>query len=627
MTAGRRWRPAALIVAAVVLLSGCVTIPGDGPVMPADKVQKTEARPRVGFRAAGPSPGAGPLDLVRGFLLAAADFGEDHATARKFLKAGSEPRLRWRPESPVVIYPRADDLTIAVGDGDPPPSGASTPSAVVTAAPASPGAPASSGAAATAPPSVGPSTGDTAQVTVTAPARAQIDRSGQYTMLTGAAVRRTFVLTYTTEGWRISSLSDGILLSESQFGSIYQSMPVYFADRQGAYLVPDLRWFPVNTATTPGAIVQTVLNGPATWLQPAVDNVVPRGTQPTVTGVKVLDEVAAVDLTRQARDADARQRRILKRELDETLTADQRVVQVSSVTVTVEQQVFEIQPSAPGSNDAPVSGGPIGLRRPTETVEPLVALDAKGAVIRVTGGEPQPVKGLGALTGPGNTFPATEPGGGAYAVLAAERSKLLYAVPDGAAKVMITGARNLTPPSFDPFGWVWSAQEQSDGWVFASNPAAGAPHVTAPWLTGVSVRSLRLSREGARAVLVVVPPGGPPQVVACAVIRDADNRPVALGQPLRLLADAQDVTSAAWSDPTHVVVLARRPGQSDPMPWIVELGGDAESTLPVTMVGAVAVAMNSAGELWVTAANGSVQRRSFSSWEAQPGVRYPAVPG
>ena len=643
MSPRRRRGLTALLVTGAALLSGCVSVPGDGPVIPADKVERTD-RQRVGFISEGPSAGAGPVDLVRGFLLAGNDFTDDHATARKFLQAGPGPRLRWRPEGPVVVYPRADDLKVYAGeppDPTPTPTPAVTPagSPTGTASRASTGAPtttstsatttstkaASTPSAATPTPTPTPHLGDTAKVTVTVPVHALVDQSGQYTMAAGEIARRTFRLTYTDEGWRISTLGDGILLNQSEFRSIFQSMPVYFADRQGAYLVPDLRWFPVNAASTPAAVVSTVLSGPASWLLPAVENVVPKGTQSTVNGVKVVDEVATVDLTKQARDADARQRRVLKRQLDETLTGDRRVVQVSRVTVTVEQQVYEMQPSPAGSNDAPVNGDATGLRRPSDVTESLVALDAKGAIVRVAGESVQPVKELAGLTSPTNAFPATEPGGGAYAVLAADRTKLVYAVPDGAPKLLLMGAKNLTAPSFDPYGWVWSAQEDARGSVFASVGGNVAIRVGAAWLGNARVRSLRLSREGARAVLVVVPPGGTPQVVVCAVVRDGDGRPTGLGQPLRLLVDAQDVTGAAWTDATHVAVLARRPGQADLMPWIVELGGDVEGTIPVS--GVVSVAVSSSGQLWVTAPNGAVQRRSFSSWEAVPGVRYPAMPG
>jgi hypothetical protein len=587
-------------LAACGLLAGCVSIPGDGPVLPAGKV--ADDRGRVDYRAVGPSMTDGPADTVHRFIEAARDYLGDHSVARKFLLPAPGPRLKWRPESPVVVFSSLGDVRLG-GAGS-----TATPSAPASATPT-------------------PEQGDTAVVTATVSVHARINASGEYTLArTGEQETRTFELTYTADGWRISTLVNGILLSQTWFGEIYRSMPVYFPDRQGAYLVPDMRWFPAGIASTPSVVVSTVLGGPASWLTPAVENVVPKNTQPTVSGVKVAGGVATVDLTREVRETDSRQRQILKRQFDATLTGDQQVVPASSVVVTVEQQVLEAQPTRPAGDGARGGNpGPAQLRSPPDDVNPPVALDAKGGLVQLIGREVRPIAGLAALASPTNSHPAAEPGGTAYAVLAADRTKLMYAVPAGAAPRQVLGGRSLTQPSFDPFGWLWTAQEQAKGLVWTAMSGQHPTSLAVDWLADARVRSLRISREGARAVLVLATPGKPAEVVVCAVTRDVDGRPTGLGPPQRLLAEAVDATSASWMDPSHVVALARKAGQTAPVPWVVEIGGDVESTLPAP--GAVSVTVDPQEQMWVTLANGAVQHRSISSWEAVPGVRFAMLPG
>jgi Lipoprotein LpqB beta-propeller domain len=349
-------------------------------------------------------------------------------------------------------------------------------------------------------------------------------------------------------------------------------------------------------------------------------------TASTVNAVKVADQVATVDLTSQVRSADAQHRLMLKGQLDQTLTGPlQTVVSISSVVVTVEQQAFDMQPAA-ASDARGVSGSPGELQQPPEVENSPVALDAKGAVVRLVNGSAVPVSGLASLTSPGNAYPATESGGDAYAVLSADRTRLTYATISGSAQLLMSG-HDLVAPSFDPFGWVWSAQQDSWGQLLAGQPS-GVVRVAAAWLDGAQLLSIRISREGARAVLVLNRPGKGSEVVVCSVVRDPSGRPTALGPPLQVFADAQDPTSAAWVDPTHVVVLARRGGQPTAT-WIVEIGGRGDNdVVPALAVQAVSVtAGNDEYEMYATTATGAVLSRVGGGWQEVKGVRWATLPG
>lgn len=658
----RRLGAAAVGLVVATALAGCVRIPSEGPVVDARRVESAGGG-LIQLLPAGPSANAGPGTLVREFLRAAPTFRNDHEVARSFLSA--DERVSWRPESPIVIYPSESSLVVTVERGglsvqdlgisstsraegrSGTATGAPSPSASRSSSPsgsasssasrsASPSPSASRSASPSPSPSVTetvlsapPKPGERARVVVQVPVQARVDRTGQYTVALPATVEtRTFDLVGTSQGWRIGGLEPGVLVSRYDFGITFRGLPLYFADPTDTYLVPDIRWLPVAGSTsTPSQLLSLLIDGPAAWLRSAVTTGVPLHTQPTVSSVKISEGIATVDLTSQARNADARQRLVLKAQLERTLAglgpADDPV---TSVVVTVEQQRFELQPAGTvataRADSEGASGG--GLRPPPQVDARPVVLDARGGIARLAGRTVTTVPGLGALAVAGAVDPATDAAGQAYAVLADGRRRLLYAVPSGPAIALVAG-RDLVAPSFDPFGWVWTAQRSAGTELLAGRPGSGVAHVRAPWLSGYAVTSVRISREGARAVVVAQRRDGLPAVFLAGVVRTAQGVPTELAAPLRLLADAQEATSASWVDATHVVVLARRPG-SAAMPWICEVGGEAHGTLPVQAV--TVTAGNSESDLYVQTPAGTVRSRVGSSWsDVIPGVRWPAMPG
>lgn len=651
VTEQARRRAAALVVGVgCALLSGCVEIPSDGLVVDGQRVEGGR-NAWIQVFPAGPSSKARPGELVREFLRACADPTNDHEVARRFL-AGEE-RLTWRPDSPIVVY-SGGSLTVTVtrngvSQVDPGPTvvpsvstSRSTPSSVSrqsasprgvppTATPSSGATPSSFGSIFSAPPTLG----EHVRVSVQAKVLARIDRSGHYTL---AGPRETetrfFALSGTSMGWRIAGLDQGMMITRDELNRTFRAMPLYFADPMGDYLVPDVRWFPATTST-PSQAVSALLAGPQDWLASAVVSGAPAGTRLTVNGVKIVDGVATVDLTKQAWDADARQRLMLRTQLEHTLASiGVPNPQVTAVVITVEQQKFELQPPAGASAAGrvprevrPGAGadgtGSTRLHTPPPIDPQPVVLDSRGAIARL-GLAVEPVAGLEALAGPGTSDPATDAGGEAYAVLTANRTRLLHAVPSRRPTTLVVG-QALVAPSFDPFGWVWTTQENCRGVLLAGRPGLGVSRVNAKWLDRWRVSSVRISREGARAVVVAQSPdGGPQQVFVSSIIRNTRATPMALAPPTRLLEDAAETTGAAWMDATHIVVLARRPAWPT-MPWVVEIGGDAHETVPVQAV--AITAGNSESQLYVQLATGSVRTRVGSTWIDVPGVRYPSMPG
>jgi hypothetical protein len=609
------------------MVTGCVSIPSDGPVV--------KARPVEGGRAgafqyypAGPSIDDTPGELIRGFLRASVGYTDDHGTARGFLTP--EQRRTWRPESSVVVYAETGvKITVTRGGTsqvDPGPALAVPVSS--TAAPSSP----SPGLLLEAP----PVPGERATVTVQVHVNARIDKSGRFTSAAPEEIEiRHFTLLGTADGWRISDLDQGIMITREYLKQTFRRVELYFADPTGTYLVPDLRWFPADSSSMPSQVVSALLAGPVDWLEPAVTTGVPVDTKLTVNSVKIVDGVVTIDLNSSVRTATATQRVILKAQLERTIAAlGLAGSQTKGVEITVEQQKFELRPPPAAMADSPgpartrpevdTSASRLALRIPPQVDARPVVLDSRGLIAR-SGVGAEPVDGLEALAGKGVSDPATNYDGSAFAVLAADRTRLQYAVPYGRTATLAIG-RSLVPPSFDPFGWVWTSEANSPGTVLAARHGSGVWRVSAGWLQGRRIRSLRISREGVRALVVTDRPGTEPEVFVTSVIRSTTGGPIALSPPIRLLEDARAVSGAAWVTSTRVVVLARRPGSAS-QPWIVEVGGDANATGTAPIEGIAVTAGNSESDLYVQVAGGGVRARVGAAWMDVPGVRYASMPG
>ena len=99
-----------------VLLAGCGGVPRSSDVVSG---QRIEDDPRIGLLQVipdGPAQDAAAVDVVRGFLLAAASAEDDHAVAREFLDAGAAQT--WRPDADTTIVSTSPALALLQQDGD-----------------------------------------------------------------------------------------------------------------------------------------------------------------------------------------------------------------------------------------------------------------------------------------------------------------------------------------------------------------------------------------------------------------------------------------------------------------------------------------------------------------------------
>ncbi len=593
----KRWARLVAAAIAVAGLAGCTAIPRSGPVLPGPTIDSDSREGGPQLILEGPFPGQGPADVVRGFTDAAAGFNDDHKVARSFLAPSK--RLVWNPDASVGIYPDESSLTVT------PSESAASASRTGTRPPTEEGRPAA----------------ERVVVTVKTPVTGTIDAAGRYTVAASAqTVTRRFGLVRSEGEWKIETLDDGILINSSDFAVAFRSFPVYFVDPAGRYLVPDIHWLPANRDGTgirevPTALVRALLDGPSAYLRGAVISGAPAGTRMAVAAVVVTDQVANVDLTEQVKSATVRMRQLLLSQLRATLA----IGAINGVQVTVRRTPLDIPPDAgggsaandPAAADADSANQGQPQSDPQVDDEPVV-VDGKNAnaIARLAGRTLTKVDGVGGLAIPGANRPAVNAESSAYAVLNADRSQLLLQLPSAKASILVRG-KTLTGPSFDPWGWVWTADRAGSGWVWAARPDPGSVKVSASWLKGMSVIALRISREGARA-LVAVEIKGVAHLFVAGVIRNQEGQPMLLTPPTELVPDLRSVTDASWVDEDQVVVLGHRLSKEGIEPWIVQIGGTIKPTLPIKdalsvsaangelglMVGTMAGTLTQVGQSW-----------------------------
>lgn len=494
-----------------LLLAGCNAIPTEGPVE-AGNVDIVD-QGSLDLQVYGPVVDATPEQIVRGFIAAqAGGVSESFETARLFLAGPVQER--WEPFDRTTVY--SGDLSFES---------------------------ATAGGRATV----------SGQVSVSA----TVDREGRYTEgASGAVQELSLELEVDDSGqWRITEVSDGVLISQPNFASVYRSTSLYFLTPDGNYLVPDVRWFPQrNTATY---AVQALLAGPPDWLRDSLVTGMPVGTNLEVGAVSVDSRgMARVDLTSAVLGASEVQRAMLTAQLETTLL---RIAGIRSVEIlAVGNPLSVTEQSAPERDPAP-AGSPIALR--------------EGEVVALTGRTLEAVPGLPSIEDQTVTALARGDDDGSV-VLRSGDSAILELTGTGVVELM-TGT-DMLAPSVDRFGWVWSASSDVDGALRAVGPNGVEVEVVADWLAGQELVSLRVSRDGTR-VVVISRNDDVVQIDLTGIIRDDQGAPQRLSGQVPVGASLVDARDAVWVDESTLAVLGRTAGSSADTVHVVPVGGRSEA--------------------------------------------------
>lgn len=564
-----RVRKVLAVFAVVALVAGCSAIPTTGEVREGDG--NVGEPGQIIPQGALPGLDASPEEILRGFLAASpAGVNSAHQITREYLTLGA--RLSWEPWRGATVY-RADPRFEIVS-----------------------------------------TTTDRVVYAVSMPVAATVDEQGLLTE-TGSQTESAFEFELARDAagqWRIDTLPDAVLLNLSNFSNLYRATTLYFPTPDREYLVPDVRWFLRETAPT--LAVQALLeSGPAPWLRDAVLTGVLGST--SLEGESVLVDAqgtAVVDLSSSFMDLPREDQSLVLAQLEAMLLRG-GVGGVSSVRVQVQGVPIAV-PADDSLERDPVPDGS------------LVALSDAGGLASLSADGMVPLEGVAPLDGVSARSVAQGAGGFPLVLLAGSRR--LVSVRGEAVSEPWVEDRRLVAPSVDRFGWVWTTPGVSKGVLVAATSVVEQVEVQSEWLQDREVRSVRVSRDGARVVIVSAGAEGVTVDVA-AVTRDELGGPQRVGPPHRVGAVLADALQAVWVDESTIAVLGTMTGTSSLTVALVPVDGLTASR--GTPPGPLAVSLAAGkGEraIYVGTDDGALWQWRAANWDlVATGVRDPAFPG
>jgi hypothetical protein len=580
-----------IAAAAVVLaVAGCASIPTSGPVKAGGDLRLERADDGVSVIGEPPRRGATPSQIINGFLDSSADFQSDHEVARLYLTAAAS--RGWRPQSGTRVYDKTEL-------------------------------------------SVDQSAADPATYLFDAPAVGDIGSDGEYRRPpVEDTVTRQFRLARVDGEWRIADLEDGLLLSSSELADTYRQVSLYFLAPSGATLVPDTVLIP----ELPGLstkVVARLLRGPSGSLRGAVTTAFPEGTTLDVSSVPVTDGIATVQLDDTALKADDTARQQMSAQLVWTL---KQLAGVAGIRIRAGGE--DLQVNSAGSVQQRTDWPTFDPDQLTSNLSAYVELD--GRIGRYLEGKFSPVLGEGGEATPQVGSPAVSLDNNArLAAVSADGHSVLVGpmVADAALEPRISGGRraDFSAPSWDRDNGLWVVDRHDGVLYYLATGATRPQQVKVPPL-GEPVQGVRISRDGARAALLVgTGSAARLEIGAVRRVETADPQ-VAGGELLSLAAVAEPlpgllgVRDMAWADATHVEVLGSLDGAAL-RPYEVSVDGwrfpDIEPVPgPGTAVSIAAAPPLGETPLVVGTDDGRLwQFTSSSGWDELGKGTQPAYPG
>lgn len=349
--------------------------------------------------------------------------------------------------------------------------------------------------------------------------------------------------------WRIVDPPDGIVITETDFDTAYQQVPVYFFAPDSTALVSDLRYVVARPQSgLPARVVDLLLSGPSDGLADAVRN--PIGEAATLDSNVTLsnDGALVVPLTGLGDEA------VHEREL----MAAQVVRSLQHVTTSRVKLLSDGTPLVPGHTEWRPSDLPAydALSSPNAELPGLMTVDGRLRSL----GSGAPVDGP-AGTGALKVVSAAQAINGhqlAVVVQAGDGVRLQVGDYGVAGQEVDLSGTEMTRPTWRPPGGtdeksteVWTVvdgeqvtrvrQDANGRWVTQAVNAAELSDAG-------KITALRLSRDGARAALVV-----DGRLVVASVVRSASG--ATLRAPRVLQEDRlKSVVDVDWLDHDTLVV-------------------------------------------------------------------------
>ncbi|WP_205023765.1 LpqB family beta-propeller domain-containing protein [Streptomyces sp. HB132] len=593
-------RLSVLLGCGVVLLAGCGAMPVTGDVKAVDASQAGDAQVQV--YAVPPREGAGPIEVVDGFLESMTSDDPDFRTTRKYLTA--ETARTWQPGEGTTVLAQAPNRNGPTIQGTERRTTETT-------------------------------------YTLTGEQVAAVDAQSSYRPLAPSEYSQMLHLVRERaadgkQEWRIDIVPDGLVLGQSDFKRLYRSVNKYYfaagrTDDESALVADPVyvrnRTDPVTRMDTASQTVRTLLEGPSNWLRPVVDSRFPAGTalKAGVTSLAPDDQnVLKVPLNKKAEKAGQGACRMMAAQVLYTLR-DLTSARVGQVELQGEQGPL----CSLGADEAEEFASDDGAGGP----DSQYFVDDEGHVQRIPGsskgsGDPEPV------TGPLGSGPVAMSAVGVardeqqaatvsanqqhlYVSSLTEEGELSAPVVSSSAK---QDADRLSAPSWDGGGDLWVAdRDPSDPRLLRLVDGAGEPQeVSVPGLSG-RIEALRMSADGVRIALRVSRDGHTTLHIGRVERHGSgEDETVSVEDLRRAAPQLADVTAVSWSGRSRLVVVGKEEGGVQQVRYVQADGSTASSgVLPgVNQVTAVAAAGDEQLPLMAdTESDGIVKLSPGDNWQ------------
>ena len=543
-------------LAGVLALSGCSGIPTSSQVYYGEEISEDTSTQFVRVIARPPSVGMNPEEIVRGFLDACADPSDNYGIARQYLAI--ESAGDWDPLSGIEIY---ETSTIDVAQ-------------------------------------------DSTSLTVSAGKLGTISDLGRYQSGDpGAQISRAFEVSQESSGqWRITNLSDGILLSSGDVDRSFRSFPIYFFNTELTSLVTDNVLVPVSNSGAATSLVRSLLDGPSPYLSPVATSAFPVGTALTYGSVPITNGVAQVDLSNEILGADEITRRALSAQLVWTLST---LANVSAVQISVSGQPLSLLNV--GSLQTMLDWQSLSTLPNPE----LITLNViRSEEIYSVANE---VENLKYVAQAPLVFATPNAIGTKIATVTADRKSLQVTNSQESQFELVAQGDQISKPTWDREGNIYFSDLGQGVREVISDGTLRAVSVDVSTLgTNDQVKQVAVSSDGVR-VAVVLSDGIQDVIAVGAIFRaDSETRIIGLHRIERSITSVRDIV---WSSPTSIAAIGSDESKSELLFDVSLL--DGKTRLFSTPVGAQQISVDGLGKLYVSAVDGSNQlvfQQSFGSW-------------
>ena len=496
---------AVLLLALALAVSGCVRLPESGPVVETRSGGALNDEQGIFIDPRPPQPGASAPDIVKGFLDAMTATPIQTNVAKQFL--AKDAQASWNPQRRTVTY----------SDASPPrPHGGS-------------------------------------QVSVTLTGADLLDSRGAWRgRLPRSQQVVQFPMTMENGEYRIAQAPNALIVPESWFEQRFRQVSLYFFDPTAQILVPEPVFVP-NGDQLPTALVEGLLRGPGANLARVSRSFIPPGLDYGVS-VTVSDAgVADISLKGDVEPQTAQAVELMLAQFAWTLRQEPGIralrVSIGGQQIQLPGGVSEVsvdQGAAYDPTGFQASSLLYGLRDGKLVSGPAGSLES------VDG--PFGVKAYG-LRSIGVNLDATQVAG----VSRDGHSVLLGPVRGPAVEVrqVVSGAEGLLRPAWDFAGRLWLVDRTADGarvsYVLHDRPTS----VDVPGVTGRSVHSFLVSRDGSRLVFVVHRGFGDTLMVS-RVHHDDQGGVLGASRAHRISWEGEGrlrIRDIGWRTPTTIAVL------------------------------------------------------------------------